>query len=484
MLRFPIMTLGTMLCGLGALLSAIALIDLGFGSLRMRDFAVAAFVCFVFGGAIVASLRVPLAQIQTVDRREAFLLTAITWLVFPFFAALPFLSGPEPLSITDALFESVSGLTTTGATVLVNLDEHDPAILIWRSVMQWIGGIGIIVMAVVMLPYLRVGGMQLFQLESSDRSGDKIIARPGALIGTITSIYFALTCLCTGLYSFLGMPLFDAVNHGMTTVATGGFSTHDNSLGYFESVPIFWVGAIFMLAGAVPFMVYYRALRGNLRVLVEDAQILTFFAIVVLVCVLGSAYRILVDGAPAAEAITQLSVNAISIMTTTGYATADYSAWGPAFLGLFFALTFMGGCAGSTTGSIKIYRFQILFILSRDHLRRLYSPHMVQPRRYGTRKIDGDISLSVLAFLALFVGALSVGIFALNLCGLDFLTAVSGAAAALCNIGPGLGETIGPAGNYQSLPDNAKWIMIFLMLLGRLELFALLVLLDPQFWRR
>jgi trk system potassium uptake protein TrkH len=418
-----------------------------------------------------------------ISLRSAFLFTALGWVVMPAFAAVPFMIGDEPLTFTDAFFESVSGVTTTGSTVIAGLDHYPKGLLLWRSILQLIGGVGIIVVAVLLLPSLRVGGMQLFQLESSDRSSDRLVPQAGTLILWIIAIYGGLNVACAIAFAAAGMDAFDAINHAMTTVATGGYSTHDASLGYYEPAGVRWVASVFMLAGALPFMAYIRSLRGRIGSVIRDTQVQFFLGGLFLVIVVAQLARWTQLGDDAAGTLSHTVVNIVSIVTTTGFASQDYQLWGPGFVGLFFGLTFLGGCAGSTTGGIKIYRFQILFLVARDYMRGLYEPNVVQPRRYAGRLIDEELTHAVLAFVAIFVAAVSIGCLMLTLLGLDFVTALTGAAQAMSNVGPGLGSVIGPAGNFATLPDAAKWVLSALMLLGRLELFALLVLFDPRFWR-
>ena len=472
---------GMLLCVMAVAMVFPALADVAADNPDWVVFVGSAAITGFIGGSLV--LATTASGPVELSRQQAFLLTTSAWLLVSAAGALPLLFTGAELGFVDAVFESISGITTTGATVLTDLESHPPGILLWRSLLQWIGGIGIIVMAIVMLPFLGVGGMQLFETESSERSG-RIVPRARQFVVYIGSIYAGLSFACFILYLAFGMTPFDAMNHAMTSIATGGFSTHDASFAYFDEPALHWTGVTFMLLGAIPFVAYIRFLRGRPGALFRDEQVralLGFVAIVVLVLAL---WLIVSKSLYPADGFRLAAFNVVSVVTTTGYASADYSAWGTLSLGLFFALMFIGGCTGSTSGSIKVYRHQILWISVRAYMRRLIRPHRMDVLSYGGRHITPEIQTSVLAFLAVFVGAFSVTAVTLAALGLDFVTALSASAAAFTNVGPGLGKIIGPAGNFSTLPEAAKWILSGAMLLGRLELFTVLVLLDPDYWRR
>jgi trk system potassium uptake protein TrkH len=417
--------------------------------------------------------------------KQAFLLTAACWTVLPLFAAIPLVGilheNGEPLSFTDAVFETVSGITTTGSTVLIGLDDLPPGFLLWRSLLNWIGGIGIIVMAIVILPFLRIGGMQLFRSESSDQS-EKIVPKAAHMVSWIIWVYMGLTLSCAVLYYMTGMSGFDAINHAMTTLATGGYSTHDASFSYFGAAAQ-WVAITFMVAGALPFVAYVKLLQGRHRALGDDPQIRTFALFLVGVIFVGTLLHARSNDLDLASALTDVAFNVVSIVTTTGFASADYTLWGPGAVAGFFLLMFVGGCAGSTSGAIKIYRFQVLWITLRYQLMRLTSPNKVVLLRYGGKRMQDGLPLSVFAFISAFFASTALITLLLALMGLDFVTALTASATAITNVGPGLGDIIGPAGNFASLPDAAKWLLSFAMLLGRLEIFTLFMLFDPHFWQ-
>jgi trk system potassium uptake protein TrkH len=409
--------------------------------------------------------------------REAYLLTSLAWLSLTVFAALPLkLSG---LTMTDAVFESVSGLTTTGSTVLTDLDEWSEAILLWRALLQWVGGIGIIVTSIAILPLLRVGGMQLFRTESSQSA--KELPRAAKLATETLWVYGALSALCAMSYWIAGMSGFDAITHAMTTVSTGGFSTHDASLGYFRSDIIEWIAVLFMLAGGIPFVLYIRAYHHRPIKSVQVKSLFIFLGVTIAVLtawLLGRTEMNTVD------AVTEVVFNVVSVVTTTGFATADYTSWGAFAVAVFFVLTFSGACTGSTSGGLKIMRSLVALKMCRLEIRKGAHPHGVFREKYEDTTLTGEVMSSVGMFMFIFFGSIAALGVALQLIGLDFVTAFSGAATAIANVGPGLGPTIGPAGNFATLPDVAKWLLSIGMLFGRLEFLTLLVLVTPAFWRR
>ncbi|MCB2112883.1 MAG: TrkH family potassium uptake protein [Parvularculaceae bacterium] len=432
-----------------------------------------------FAGLALIALS-PASGAFEMTRRQGFLVTALAWTILPAFGALPLL-GVE-LSAADAYFEAVSAMTTTGSTVMTGLDFAPPSILLWRSLMQAIGGVGVIVLGIIMMPFLRVGGMQLFHTESSDTS-EKIVAKAFDLAAWIFGLFVLLTLACAGAYHVFGMHWFDAVNHALTTVSTGGFSTHDSSFGYFEDARLTWVATVFMLAGALPFVAYIRLARGRTFEFVGDIQMRALLIFLVAISLLVTVTRVIRSDTPVFEALTTSAFHIVSVVTTTGYASEDYQLWGPFAVGLFFILTFVGGCSGSTAGGVKIYRFQILGRLAAAHLTRIVSPSRIHPVLYHERKVEDNVAYSILSFLVALLISLLASTFLLAWLGVDLITALTATSTALANVGPGLGATVGPVGNFASLPDAAKWILSFMMILGRLEFFTILVLLTPAFWR-
>lgn len=470
---------GLLLTTLAVAMSVPAIADALVGNADWLIFAISSGFTLFVGVSLILAGR---AAEMRLSIRQAFLLTTLSWLAVAIFAALPLAFSDLGLSYTDAFFESMSGLTTTGSTVIVGLDDAPPGILLWRALLQWLGGVGIIVMAVAVLPVLQVGGMQLFQTESSDTS-EKVLPRVAQVITGIAVVYIGLTGICAFLLWIWGMTGFEAVVHAMTTVATGGFSTSDHSIGHFNSAAIDWTIIVFMLLSCLPFVLYLQAVRGNFLALIRDGQVRWFLgAVLIYVSVMAiwlwdSYYYSF------GESIRLSAFHVVSIITGTGYSTASFDLWGSFALIVFFLLMFVGGCAGSTTCSIKIFRYQVLYSAMNAQVKRLLHPHGVFVPHYNRRPIPESVIFSVLSFIFLFMmcfAALAIG---LGLLGLDFLTAISGAATAITNVGPGLGNVIGPDGSFTFLPDTAKWLLAAGMLLGRLELFTVLVLFAPGFWR-
>ncbi len=414
---------------------------------------------------------------------QMFLVTTLSWVSISTLASLPLVLGAPQLSFTNAVFESVSAITTTGSTILEGIDTLSDGLKLWRGMMQWLGGIGIIVMGIAILPFLKVGGMRLFHTESSDWS-DKVMPRTGGIAKATLAIYVGFTLLAMLAYWLGGMATLDAVVHAMTSVATGGFANSDASFGAYADRPhLLWMASLFMLMGALPFVLYIRFLRGARMALWRDQQVQGLLLVLLVVILSLTGWHIWL-GIPPGEALTHVTFNVISVVTTTGYASDDYSSWGALAIVAFFYLTFVGGCSGSTSGGMKIFRFQIASILLRNQLRYLIHASGVFPTRYNGQPITDDITRGVVAFSFFFfltIAGLALG---LAMMGLDIVTALSGAATAVANVGPGLGETIGPAGNFAPLPDAAKWLLCVGMLLGRLEILTVLVLLTPMFWRR
>ena len=474
-----ILTLGWILLAVAASEAGIALFSLAAKDGLAALFATNAAVTAGVGGACILTTAGRPFELRF---RDATILTVLAWFAVPVFIGLPFMTGPTHLSFADAYFESVSGLTTTGATVLTSLDSLPPSILMWRSLSQWIGGIGIIGLAIVILPFLKIGGMQLFRLEFSDRS-DKALPRVRSIVAAVAEIYVGLTVACIFAYWLLGMSLFDAVNHAFTTLPTGGFSTHDASFGYFHSPALEWAGTVFMALSGMPFLAYLRFLQhGSLRDRL-DPQVKAFLITIAVAAAIFSLWLGLSHGIGFGRAITESAFNIVSIVTTTGYASLDYLAWGTFAAAWFFVLTFVGGCTGSTAGGLKIFRFQIASRVVVRHIGRSIHPHAVLPLRYGGRLVSDDQVGSVAVFVFLYIALVAILSAMLAILGLDPETAFSAAATAIGNVGPGVGTIIGPAGNFASLPDAAKYLLSIGMILGRLEILSVLLLLIPSFYR-
>ncbi len=463
---------------LGMLVAAAA--DLVVGNPDWQVFVVSAGVTMFVGVAMALTNRTSGTHISV---RQAFVTTTFSWLAITLFASLPFMFCELELSFTDAFFEAMSGLTTTGSTVIVGLDHAPPGILLWRALLQWLGGIGIIVMALAILPMLRVGGMQLFRMESSDLSSEKALPRTAQIATAIGVIYLGLTVIWGGAYWTAGMTPFDAMAHAMTTIATGGFSTFDDSIGHFNSGLIDAIATLGMFVGSLPFVLYLKSIRGDYGALVRDTQVQWFATIVAVVVVCVTGWLWLHGGFDPVQAIRYAAFNIVSIITGTGYASTDYGLWGSFAIPVFFFIMFIGGCAGSTTCGIKVFRFQVLYASARSQIHHLLQPHGVFIPYYNRRPIPDEVITSVLSFFFVFGACFALLALGLGFLGLDFLTAVSSAATSISNVGPALGPIAGPSGTFQPLPDEAKWLLSWGMLLGRLELFTVLVLFTRSFWR-
>ena len=475
-----LLVIGILLTTLGIAMLLPAAVDLSVGNTDWQVFLNSSLATTFIGVALWLANR---GYRGDLNMQQAFILTTLSWVALVTFAALPFALSPSMnMTYTDAFFEAMSGLTTTGSTVIVGLDQAPPGILAWRALLQWLGGVGIIVMAIAVLPMLRIGGMQIFKLESSDTS-EKILPRAQAIVGSIVALYVGLTAICAFSYWYFGMPFAHAVAHSMTTIATGGFSTSDLSLGRWDLPGIQYTSVLFMVLASLPFALYLQALAGKPRVLWRDAQVRGFFMVVIIITAVLVTYLTVTNLLTGEAALRAAMFNGISILTGTGYATHDYHAWGTFAVGIFFFTIFIGGCAGSTSCGIKIFRFQVIEAAARTHVQRIVHPHGVFTARYNGRPVPGEVISSVMSFLFLFLSLFALMAVALSLLGLDSITAWSASATALANVGPGLGPVVGPAGSFESLPIAAKWILAGGMLLGRLELFTVLVLFLPSFWR-
>ncbi|MGR4001055.1 MAG: TrkH family potassium uptake protein [Alphaproteobacteria bacterium] len=414
------------------------------------------------------------------DPRQAFIMVFASWLATALFGALPFLFSDSVLSFSDAFFESTSGITTTGATILTGLDGLSPGLLLWRGMLQWLGGIGLIMMAIFVLPELRVGGMQFFRPEgaSPDTSSPRVIA----LASRISAIYAAITVIGIVVLLFLGLRPLDAIVHAMTSVATGGFSNYDRSIAEFESPLVELVLMALMIAGALPFLHVLRAVLGNRGALFRNPQVRWMLRVLLASVISIALWLVITRGYGFLEALRVSGFNTVSMMTGTGYSTASYDRWGAFPSVLLILLMLTGGCVGSSTSGLKVFRVQILLSGLRAQLRRLSLPRGVFFTRYAGRPVDESVQLSVLVFFCLYLFTIAAVALILSLFGLDLLSSVSGAVSAVANIGPAYGEIIGPSGNYAPLSDAVKWIFSLAMILGRLELYAVLVLFSPSFW--
>ena len=439
-----------------------------------------------FGASIVTIIFGTLFFLSNLDHdkkltlQQAFLLTTLSWLSIAIFGSLPFIFSDLNFSFTNAFFESMSGITTTGSTIISNLNEMPKSILLWRAILQWLGGIGIIIMAITLMPIMNVGGMQLFKVSSND-SNEKILPKSKEIALRLIYIYSLLTLTCAITYKIFGMSFFDSLTHSMTTIATGGFSNYNESIGFFDSVAIEISSMFFIISGSLPFIAYIKFISGNKKILINDTQIKSFFRIIVVSIIILSIY-LMVNKFDEFN-LRSIFFNVISILTGTGFVNADFDNWGSFSLILFLGLMFIGGCAGSTTCGIKIFRVQILYLFVINQLKKIIYPKGVFVLKYDENPVDNKFIASIISFIYMYLVIFFILTALLSLTGLDFVTAISGAATSISNVGPGLGSIIGPNGNFSTLPDVSKWILTLGMIMGRLELFAILVLFLPSFWR-
>tara|TARA_Y100000741_G_scaffold209995_2_gene159892 strand:- start:567 stop:2015 length:1449 start_codon:yes stop_codon:yes gene_type:complete len=425
-----------------------------------------------------------LDQNKKINLQQAFLLTALSWISIALFGSLPLIFSSLKLSFIDAFFESMSGITTTGSTVINDLINTPKSILFWRAILQWLGGIGIVVMAITLMPLMNIGGMQLFKIDSSDTS-EKILPKTRQIALNIFSIYLFLTIICSISYFFAGMNLFDSITHSMTTIATGGFSNYNESLGYFRNPYIEIIAMIFILAGSIPFIAYLKFLSGNKKVFFTDIQIIGLLKICFFSILIMFVYLVL--NSDTNNYLNNLRIsafNVISILSGTGYVTSNFDLWGEFSLVFFLILMFIGGCAGSTACGIKIFRIQILLLFIKNQIKKIIYPRGIFPISYNKEKISDKFISSIISFIFLYFLIFFIISILLSFSGLNFITSISAAATSISNVGPGLGEIIGPNGSFKDLSYFSKWILCFGMLLGRLEIFALLVLFFPNFWEK
>ncbi len=469
---------GILLSILSASMLLPMLVDMYYGYNDWQVFFVCLVITAFFGGALVLSNQ---GMHPRLSKREAFILTNTTWIVLPAFGALPFWLSSLNMSATDSFFEAMSGITTTGSTVITGLDYAPAGILLWRAMLQWLGGIGIIIMAMSVLPFLKVGGMQIFKSELSEN--EKALPRTSKFASSIAIIYACLTAFCVIGYLFAGLDTFDAVAHAMTTISTGGFSTFDASFNHFQSIAPSVVAIIFMTLGGIPFVLYLKAVKRSPLLLIKDMQVRWYLYIIALSALSTALYLTFAQGIPFTKSSFLSLFNVISIMTGTGYAQSNLINWGSYAITLFLFLMAVGGCAGSTSCGIKIFRFQVLYSTTKTQVKCLLHPNGVFLPHYNGKPLSRDVPTSVMGFFFVYVLGFALLTLALTFVGLDFMTALSGALSSISNVGPGLGEIISPPGTYQPLPNSAKWLLCSGMLLGRLEFFTILVMFSPNYWK-
>ncbi len=477
--RSIINIVGLLLCIEAAAMLIPMLYGISYNNDDWIQFLYSSLITFFIGIILYISFRKKSVKLGI---RQAFLLTITSWIVISLFGAIPFVYSSSSLSYTDAFFESVSGITTTGSTVIFNLEKLSESILIWRSLLQWFGGIGIIVLAMAILPTLQIGGMQLLHMEHDDPY-EKTIPKVNRFVLELFLLYVSLTIICGILYFVNGMSGFDSVIHAMTTISTGGFSSYNESFGHFDSFRIEIVSIIFMIIGSLPFVLYLQFIHKQNKNFLKDDQIKLFFIVVFIIIMLTTLWLKINLSSSFTSSFRIASFNIISILTGTGYSNNDFSNWGSYGTVIMMIIMFIGGCAGSTTGGIKIFRLQILFRGAISQIKKLTQPHAVFVMRFNGKTVNENTYNSVMGFFFMYILIFIISAVSLSFFNLDFVTAFSAAASAISNVGPGLGDVIGPSGNYFSLEDEAKWILALTMIIGRLEIFTVLVLLSVNFWK-
>lgn len=411
-----------------------------------------------------------------------YLTTSLVWLLVCSFSALPFFFSPQPLSYTDSFFEAMSGLTTMGATVIRDLAVQPRGILLWRAMLQWFGGVGIIVIALGILPLLRIGGMQLYATESSDKS-DKTLPKTSQVIGTIMIVYTILTALCTLLLYFSELNMFESLTFSMATIPTGGFAPRNSSAMELSALSQ-WILIVFMFISGMPLLVSYFLFKKNWRHVRNDIQIRTYTYFFLFSVFILSLYLIVKCNVSLFDSIRFAAFNFISVVTSSGFVNSDIESWGNFAVMFFTFLLPIGACSGSTSGGIKMFRFNIMYLSSMQYLRRKILPHGIFIAKYNGKPLTEEISSGVFVFMAIFLLSFLTSVLLLSLIGLDFITAISASLSSLGNTGVAFGPVIGSQGSFANLPDSVKWILSGNMMLGRLEYMTVFVLLLPLAWRK
>src|SRR6056297_1982951 len=470
---------GLLVATLGVTMLFPMLVDIAEGRDHWPVFAESAILTILVGGLMALACQNRVAEGLSIQ--QAFLLTVGVWVVLPAFGTLPFMLGATQASFTDAMFEAMSGVTTTGSTVFSGLDTLPKGLLLWRGILQWLGGLGIVIVALAFLPVMRVGGMQFFRSEGFDTFG-KALPRTIDISKGVLNVYLGLTLICTLTYLVLGMGAFEATVHALTTVSTGGFSSKDASFAAFPGAPQY-ACVVFMLLGSMPFVRLMQGMRGNMRPILHDTQVQTYLRWILYAVALVLAYDFAVNGRFDEESLRLRLFNVVSIFSGTGYGDGDVTAWGNFPFVILIAVGAIGGCTGSTGCSIKIFRYQLMLRALGQQARRIFHPSSVMILRHEGRRVEDEVLQSVMLLFTCYI--LSLGFFsvALEMTGLPLMESVTAAWTAIFNVGPAFGETVGATGSVAAFPEAAKALMILAMLMGRLEVLAVIVLLVPAFWR-
>ncbi len=471
--------IGLLISVLGVAMLIPMALDFHRGDEHWRAFLESAIITIISGALLAMASQNALRK--TLTLQQSFILTSGVWLALPFFGSLPFMIGAPGVSFTDAYFEAMSGMTTTGTTAFPDLDVLPWGTNLWRAILQWLGGLGIVIVAMIFLPVMKVGGMQYFRSEGFDTLG-KILPRAMDISTQMIRIYVGLTVLCATVYAALGMTAFDAVVHALTTMSTGGFSNYNASFGVYKGAPEY-ASSVFMLLAAMPFIRFIQLTQGHVAPLWRDPQVRAFLRWNLYAILMIVAYRMIRHEASLLPTLREVTFNVVSTFTGTGYASEDITKWGHMAFVVLIIVGLIGGCTASTGCSVKVFRYLILFEAIKTQIRRLHSPHRVEPVRFDHRQIPEEVVNSVVSFFSFFILTFGLLIVGLSLTGLETQTAMTAAWTAIANVGPAWGPEVSPTGSINAFPEPAKWLMILGMFLGRLELLSVLVLLLPRFWR-
>jgi trk system potassium uptake protein TrkH len=469
-----------MVATLGGIMLVPAAVEIGPGGGDPWVFVLAGAVTILSGALMALATANGLGLSLTI--RQSFLLTTLTWVVLPAFGALPLVLMANPMGGLDAYFEAVSGMTTAGTTVIPNLNDQTPGILLWRSILQWLGGLGIVIVALIFLPVMKIGGMQHFRSEGFDTMG-KVLPRVRDISLMLLQIYAGLTAVSALAFLLAGMGAYDAINHALSAISTGGMSTRDESLAAFGA-PAHYVAIVSMWFAGLPFIRYIQLVRGDPRPLWRDVQVRAYFRWTVYAIAAIVAWRLAQGDARGLEEVVRTTaVNTVSIFSGTGFSLGDVTLWGDLPLLILIVTGFIGACTASTGCSIKVFRFLVLFEAIRAQLRQLVHPHRVIPIHLDGRRVSDEVVTSVIVMFIAFLLGFGILIILLSIAGLETRTSITAAWTAICNVGPAFGPEVGPTGSVHAFPDSAKWLMILGMLVGRLEMLAVLVMFLPRFWR-
>lgn len=470
--------LGCLVAGLGVAMLLPMTVDMALANGNGHAFREASIISVLAGTLTAIACRSGTRREWTI--RQAFLLTFLIWVVLPFFAALPLVIGAPDVSLTDAFFEAVSGMTTTGSTVFAGLDALPAGVNLWRGMLNWIGGIGVAFIAMIFLPHMRVGGMQFFRAQGFDTLG-KTLPRAVDIARGLLTVYVGLTLFCGLVYRLLGMSPLDTVVHAMATIATGGFSPTDASFSKYAG-PAEYAGAVFMILGSTPYIRFMQLATGSVRPLLRDVQVRAYLSWIALAVAAVTIFRA-ATGTPLETAFRQSLFNLVSVFSGTGFFSADVAGWGSFAVVVAAIIGVIGGCTSSSSGALSVFRVQVLFAAIRSHVRLVHSPHRVVPVRYDGRAVDDDVIYAIILHLTSYIFLIGLFSVVLTLDGIDMESAFFAIWTSIGNIGFGFGAMVARTGTMVDFSDFAKWVMILAMIMGRLGLLAVLILILPRFWR-